>query len=239
MKIFKSRTTKAVAIALAAVLQVCAVGGLALAAPEAVGVIVGAPGPQAQGRLTTTGDNPVSVNGNGARTGETIFSGQQIQTPAGTTATVQLPGLGSVEIRPGSNVTLTFGEGKVDVVVASGCVRLAADAGVTGTVQSKGKTRTTDANDRVIEICDDAAGGAIPGGTTGATAGGSGAGTAGATAGGGLSSGVATALTAAVVGAFAIIAHELISDSENPVPPNCTPIPGTTSPLTPPSGCTP
>jgi hypothetical protein len=50
---------------------------------------------------------------------------------------------------------------------------------------------------------------------------------------------VATALTAAVVGAFAIVAHELISDSENPEPPNCTPIPGTTSPLTPPSGCTP
>lgn len=243
MKIFKSRATKAVAIALAAVLQVYAVGGLALAAPEAVGAAVVAPGPQAQGRLTTTGDNPVSVNGNSARTGETIFSGQQIQTPAGTTATVQLPGLGSVEIRPGSNVTVTFGEGRVDVVVASGCVRLAADAGVTGTVQSKGQTRTTDANDRVIEICDDAAGGVIPGGTTGATAGAPGAGTAGTTAGttaaGGLSAGVATALTAAVVGAFALIGHELISDSENPEPPNCTPIPGTTSPLTPPSGCTP
>ncbi|MET0646187.1 MAG: hypothetical protein ABW208_06160 [Pyrinomonadaceae bacterium] len=229
MKIHKSRTTKAVAIALAAVLQVYASGGFALAAPEEVGAVVVAPSPQAQGRLTTTGDNPVAVNGNNARTGETIFSGQQIQTPAGTTATVQLPGLGSVEIRPGSNVTLTFGEGKINVVVISGCVRLAADAGVTGTVQSKGKTITTDSDDRVIEICDDAAGGVVPintGVTPGVTA-------------GGLSSGTATALTAGIVGAFAIIAHEFISDSENPEPPNCTPIPGTTSPLTPPSGCAP
>jgi hypothetical protein len=232
MTILKSRATKAGALALAAVLQVYAAGGFALAAPEVAGSNA-APvvGRQAQGRLTTTGDGPVSVNGNSAKTGETIFSGQQIQTPAGTGATVQLPGLGSVEIRPGSNVTLTFGEGKVGVVVMSGCVRLSADAGVTGTVQSRGKTRTTDSGDRVIDICDDAAG-AVPANPSGATV------PSGATAGG-LGTGPATGLTAAVVGAFAIISHELISDSDNPGPPNCTPIPGTTSPLTPPSGCTP
>ncbi len=227
MTILKSRATKAGALALAAVLQVYAAGGFALAAPEVAGPNA-APvaGRQTQGRLTTAGDSPVSVNGNSAKTGETIFSGQQIQTPAGTSATVQLPGLGSVEIRPGSNVTLTFGEGRIAVVVLSGCVRLSAAAGVTGTVQSKGKTHTTDSDDRVIEICDDAAG-AVPADPSSATA-------------GGLGTGSATGLTAAVVGAFAIISHELISDSDNPgPPPNCTPIPGTTSPLTPPSGCTP
>ncbi len=238
MTILKSRATKAGALALAAVLQVYAAGGFALAAPEVAGSNA-APvaGRQAQGRLTTTGDSPVSVNGNNAKTGETIFSGQQIQTPAGTSATVQLPGLGSVEIRPGSNVTLTFGEGKIAVVVMSGCVRLSADAGVTGTVQSKGKTRTTDSDDRVIEICDDAAG-AVPADPSTATATSGATATSSATAGG-LGTGSATGLTAAVVGAFAIISHELISDSDNPEPANCTPIPGTTSPLTPPSGCTP
>lgn len=222
MTIFKSRASKAVALALAAVLQVYAAGGFALAAPE-VGTAEPASPRQTQGRLTTTGDNPVAVNGNNAKTGETIFSGQQIQTPAGTTATVQLPGLGSVEIRPGSNVTLTFGEGKINVVVLRGCVRLSADAGVTGTIQSKGKTITTDEDDRVIEICDD---GVVPVAPVSATA-------------GGLSSGTATALTVGLVTAFSLIAHELISDSNNPEPNDCTPIPGTTSPLTPPSGCTP
>jgi hypothetical protein len=227
MKIFKSRAMKAVALVLAAVVQVYAVGGFALAAPEG-SAAVSAPTRQTQGRLTTTGDNPVSVNGNSASTGETIFSGQQIQTPAGTTATVQLAGLGSVEIKPGSNVTLTFGEGKISVVVNSGCVRLSAGAGVTGTVQSKGKTLTTDSNDRVIEICHDAVGSPVinPSGPVSATA-------------GGLGTASATTLTAALVGAFVLIGREVISDSQNPAPPNCTPIPGTTSPLTPPGGCTP
>lgn len=219
MKIFKSRAAKAAAFALAAALQVYAAGGFAFAAPEAAAGAAAAPR-QTQGRLTTTGDNPVAVNGNNARTGDTIFSGQQIRTPAGTNATVQLPGLGSVEIRPNSNVTLTFGEGRIGVVVSGGCVRLTADAGVTGTVQSNGKTQTTDEDDRVIDTCDD---GAIP---TSVTA-------------GGLGNGSATALTVGIVGAFALIANQLISDSENPVPTNCTPIPGTTSPLTPPSGCAP
>ena len=221
MKIFKSRALKAVALALAIALQAYAAGGFALAAVEGAAPLR-AP-QQAQGRLTTTGDNPVSVNGNSARTGETIFDGQQIQTPAGTTATVQLPGLGSVEIRPGSNVTLNFGAGKINVVVVNGCVRVSADAGVTGTIQSGGKTRSTDRDDHVIDNCDE---GGAPPYPTSATA-------------GGLGNGAALALTTAVVGTFAIIANQLISDSDNPEPTDCTPIPGTTSPLTPPSGCTP
>lgn len=223
MKIFKSRAAKAAVFALAAALQVYAAGGFAFAAPATTAVATAAPR-QTQGRLTTTGDNPVAVNGNNARTGDTIFSGQQLRTPAGTNATVQLPGLGVVEVRPGSNVTLTFGEGRIDVVVISGCVRLSADAGVKGTVQSNGKTRTTGDDDRVIDTCDEGAGAAIP--------------PASATAGG-LGTGSSVALTVGIVGAFGIIANQLISDSDNPVPPNCTPIPGTTSPLTPPSGCAP
>ena len=66
MNIAKSRATKAVALALASVLQVYAVGGFA----HAAGSDVTASAEPAvrrqgavQGRLTTTGDNPASVNG--------------------------------------------------------------------------------------------------------------------------------------------------------------------------------
>ena len=226
MNIAKSRASKAVALALACVLQVYAGGGFALAATGTSGVT---PAPAArqgavQGRLTTTGNNPVSVNGNAAGTGETIFSGQRITTPSGTEATVELPGLGSVEIEPNSDVTLTFGEGRITAVVVSGCVEVEAERGVTGTIEARGRTLKTDPTKRdEIDICDDRAAGVVP---------------ASATAGG-LGSGTATVLTAAIVGTFAVIAHEFISDSENPQPPTCTPIPGTTSPLTPPSGCAP
>lgn len=219
---------KAIAFALACALQVYAGGGFALAAAGTHAAVAPAPAARqnaVQGRLTTTGNNPVSVNGNAARTGETIFPGQRINTPSGTEATIELPGLGRVEIEPGSDVTLTFGEGRITVVVLSGCVEVVAERGVTGTIEARGRTLATDPSKRdEIEICGDRAAGVIP--------------AAGATAGG-LGSGTATVLTTAVVGTFAVIAHELISDSENPEPEPCTPIPGTTSPLTPPSGCAP
>jgi hypothetical protein len=228
----KSRAWKAAALALACVLQVYAGGGFALAAARSGANAAPAAARQSatQGRLTTTGDNPVSVNGNPAKTGETIFSGQRIATPAGTEATVELPGLGSLEVEPGSDVTLTFAEGRIGVVVMSGCVELKTEKGVTGTAEAKGKTRTTDSAKRdEIEICADRApAGVLP----------QGPGTVG-TAGGGLNGGVATVLAAAAVTTFGLIAHEFISDSENPQPAPCTPIPGTTSPLTPPSGCAP
>lgn len=227
MNIAKSRASKAAALALAAALQLYAGGAFARAAADAPS---GAGVPAArqdavQGRLTTSGNDPVAVNGNSAKTGETIFSGQRISTPAGTQATVALPGLGSLEIKRASDVTLTFGEGRISVVVMSGCVELETEKGVTGTVEANGKTRTTDPTKRdEIDTCDDAGG--LPGVPASATA-------------GGLGSGTATALTAAIVGTFAIIANQLISDSDNPEPAPCTPIPGTTSPLTPPSGCAP
>lgn len=233
MNILKRKSSKALALALAAALQVYAGGGFAVAAPgEAEPGAKPAARQEAQGRLTTAGDKPVTVNGNSAKTGETIFSGQQIQTPAGTGATVQLPGLGSLEIAPGSNVTLTFGAGRIGVVLTSGCVELRTERGVTGTVESKGKTRTTNPEKRdEIDTCDDSApAGAIPGGAGGV---------GGATAGGGLGAVTATVLTAAAVTTFAVVGNELVSDSDNPEPAPCTPIPGTTSPLTPPSGCTP
>ena len=233
MNILKSKPSKAVALALAAVVQVYVSGGFVLAAPKAAEPAVKAAARQEiQGRLTTTGDNPVNVNGNSARTGETIFSGQQIQTPAGTRATVELPGLGSVDIAPGSTATVTFAQGRINVVVASGCASVRANDAVTGTLQSSGGTETTGAGGGTVDNCDAGAAGAMPaGGASGAGATGGGV-AGGAATGGGLGSGTALALTAAVVGAFSLIAYHVISDSDNPEP-QCTPIPANSSVLVP------
>ena len=221
MNIFKRKATKTVALALAAVLQVYVSGGFALAAPAAPKAA--APVWQdAQGRLSTTNDNPVTVNGNSAKTGDTVFSGQRVQTPAGTGATVDVPGTGSVQIDPGADVTVTFSGGSISVVVTRGCVRLTANNGVTGTLQAGGNSKTTGPNGGNIDICDTAAG-AVPVGTAG------GAGSAGTASGsataGGLGTAASVALTAGIVGAFALIAHELISDSGVPGAP-CVPSPG-------------
>ena len=148
-----------------------------------------------EGRLTTRGNNPVTVNGNSAKSGETIFSGQQIQTPEGVGATVQLSGLGRVDIAPNTNLTLTFEEGKISVALASGCVILTAGKGVVGTVQAGGAEQQTDrANGGVINVCTSQTPGAAPVIGQGAAAGaGAGAGTGGAAAGGVAAGGTAAA----------------------------------------------
>src|SRR5437667_8226107 len=57
------------------------------------------------GRLTTGGNKPISLNGGNARSGDTVFSGQSIQTPAGVGASVTIPGIGRVDIAPNSKLT--------------------------------------------------------------------------------------------------------------------------------------
>jgi hypothetical protein len=165
-----------------------------------------------QGRLTTRGNNPVTVGGNSARSGETVFSGQSIQTPAGVGATVNLPGLGRVDIAPDSNVTLSFEAGKINVTVVSGCAVLTANRGTAGTLESGGTTRQTDGErGGTLDTCDSTPGGpAAAGAGSGAGAGAApaGAGTVGA---GGLGTGTSLALMAASVGTFALVSNRVIS----------------------------
>ena len=93
-------------------------------------------GGEPAGRLVTRGNNPVTVNGNSAKTGETVFSGQQIQTPSETGATVQLGSLGRVDIAPNTNLTLIFDANSIKVRLASGCVILNPKKGVKGVVET-------------------------------------------------------------------------------------------------------
>ena len=219
----KRLTSRAVALAVAlAVLQVYVQGALFDGATKAAPVAQA--GQSLKGRLTTKGNNPVTVNGNGAKSGATIFSGQQIQTPAGVGASVQLPGLGHLDIAPNTNVTLSFDHGKIDVAVASGCVVLTAERGVTGTVTAQGTTQQTDpAKGGVIDICTNPSGAPIigQGAAAAAGAGASAVAVAAATAG--------AISTAAIIGGAAIVAGfattvALVNNNNNPIRPNPSPI---------------
>jgi hypothetical protein len=172
-----------------------------------------------QGRLTTRGNNPVSVNGTSAKSGETIFSGQTIQTPAGVGATVNIPGLGRVDIAPNTTLTFTFADGTISVSLASGCAILTTNKGVAGTVLAGGSTQQTDAsNGGSLDVCSSQTPGAPPVvGQGAASAAGAGASSAagaagaagGAAAGGSAASGglfgLGTAGTFGFVGAAAAI----------------------------------
>jgi hypothetical protein len=213
MKTLKNRLLKATALGLAlAAAHVCLSAELVRAATSRL-ITAAAPAPQSgpRGRLTTRGNNPVAVNGNSARSGETIFSGQSIQTPAEIGATITLPGLGRVDIAPNSNVTVTFEAGKLTVMLAAGCAILTADKGMVGTLESGGTTQRTEAGEGgVIDACASTTLGGAPvvgqGAASAAGAGASGAGAATTTAvvasaGGGGLFGLGTARTVSVIAA--------------------------------------
>ena len=86
------------------------------------------------GKLVTTSNRPVLVNGGEAITGSVILSGSQLATSSVSIATVELANVGNVMIAPSSNVTLSFDAKNVTVRVASGDATLTTVDGVTGTV---------------------------------------------------------------------------------------------------------
>lgn len=135
--------------------------------------------PQAVGRLTTSNNQPIQVNGNSAATGASIVSGATLETGANQSATVNLGALGSVEISPNTRVVLTFDDqGNVKAVVAFGCVKVIANTNATGEVAtdqgSAGKTNPATGGELEISykpgtapvigqgVCTKPAGGEIP-----------------------------------------------------------------------------
>src|SRR5207248_2080521 len=94
------------------------------------------------GRLVTTSNRPVLVNGGEAVTGTVIVSGAQLATSAVSVATVQLPNVGSVTIAPNSVVGLNFDAKSVTVTIGAGDATVTTVDGVVGKVlDANGKTK--------------------------------------------------------------------------------------------------
>lgn len=78
--------------------------------------------PQATGKLVTSGNQSVLVNGTNASTGASILTGSTIETGDGVGATINLGPLGSIDIAPNTKVEITYTDNEVKVKVISGCV---------------------------------------------------------------------------------------------------------------------
>ena len=108
MTTLKSRIVKATALGLAlAVTHVCLSAELVQAATARLIAKASAAQGGAQGRLTTRGNNPITVNGNSAKSGETIFTGQSLQTPEGVGARMSPPPPARVATGSPTDVALT------------------------------------------------------------------------------------------------------------------------------------
>ena len=105
--------SKAIAVFLAvALVQVCVQLSFAAPVPQ-----------QFIARLTTTGNQPITVNGASAASGASLLTGATIETPAAVSATIDLGALGTVELQPNSAIQLDFDDsGNVRVKVLRGCV---------------------------------------------------------------------------------------------------------------------
>lgn len=74
-------------------------------------------------RLTTTGNQPITVNNASAASGASILTGATIETPAAVTATIKIGTLGNVTLNPTSSIKLEFSDsGNVRIKVLRGCV---------------------------------------------------------------------------------------------------------------------
>jgi hypothetical protein len=101
--------------------------------------------PQAAGRLTTSNNQPIQVNGLSASTGASILSGATLETGADQSATVNLGALGAVEMGPNTKLVLTFDEqSNFKALVLFGCAKVSARSNATGEIAtdqgSAGKT---------------------------------------------------------------------------------------------------
>ncbi|HEX8709855.1 MAG TPA: hypothetical protein VF723_16560 [Pyrinomonadaceae bacterium] len=114
------KALKATALLLvAALLNLPAAAALAAPAPDAPL----APPQAVTARLTTRGNQPVTVNGNTMSSGATILTGSTIETGDQVGATINLGPLGTVDLAPNTRLKLDYDtDGNVRVTLFQGCL---------------------------------------------------------------------------------------------------------------------
>jgi FecR-like protein len=183
LNISRTRFAKVISVILTFVIAQVFLG-LAFAAPGAGDKRIEVPF-QGGAVLTTQGNKPISVNGASATSGATILTGATIETPDGVSATVTIPGRGTLMIPANTKLTVDFDQaGRIHVTLLQGCVVLNTKKGTSGEVDSgQGAIGKSDGSkDASIDTCQTR--------TSPATAAG----------GGGLSTGAKVAIAAVAIG---------------------------------------
>jgi hypothetical protein len=146
-------------------------------------------------RLTTRGNQPITLNGASAVTGASIATGAVIETPASVGATIDLGSLGELEIEPNTQLALDFdaSSNTVKVNLKRGCVKLKTRDNVNGEVETADGVKTKSSK-KGAAVC------YLAGGASNQAA------------GGGLSGGAIAAIVVAIGGGTAIVIWALTRD---------------------------
>ncbi|MBA2704380.1 MAG: hypothetical protein H0U60_11065 [Blastocatellia bacterium] len=113
-------------------------------------------------RVSTSGNRPIQVNGNSTASGGSLATGAIIETPDGTSATIDLGPLGTLDLAPNSKVVLEFDcppapptpppagtepePCKVKVKVLAGCVVLKTKKGTQGQIDTEQQEKIHESN---------------------------------------------------------------------------------------------
>jgi hypothetical protein len=151
----KQRRTgsRATAVFLAfALVQICIQLSFAAPAPPAAAAVVPQ---QFIARLTTSGNQPITVNNASAASGSSLLTGATIATPAGVSATIDLGALGTVELQENSEIQLDFDDsGNVRVKVLRGCVVIKKKGpGEAEAYTAEGASEKTNSNRKGMGFC--------------------------------------------------------------------------------------
>jgi hypothetical protein len=111
-----------------------------------------------RGKLSTRGNQPISVNGIQTTSGATILTGASIETGEQVGATIGLGDLGSLEIAPNTKLQLNFSRAEgISVMLLEGCVILRIRQGAYGEINtSAGKATSNDAVQKpaaTLDVC--------------------------------------------------------------------------------------
>ncbi|MGH9914332.1 MAG: hypothetical protein ACRD63_03480 [Pyrinomonadaceae bacterium] len=74
------------------------------------------------GRLTTTKNKDVMLNGNPSASGATVSSGSQLETPGGVVARVKVPEVADLKMEPESKVNFEYTNSTATVTLIKGCI---------------------------------------------------------------------------------------------------------------------
>lgn len=109
--------------------------------------IVAMAAPQLAGKLITSGNLPITVNGNSTQGGSSILSGAVIETPDNVSATIQIGDLGEVQLTPGTIAVIEFSGNNIKLTLKKGCGSLQTNKGTTGSVvNDQGKLLSTNSD---------------------------------------------------------------------------------------------
>lgn len=129
--------------------------GITLGSVLLMSIAIPAMAQQFIARLTTTGNQPITVNNASAASGASLLTGATIETPAAVSATIKIGTLGTVTLKPNSSIKLEFRDsGNVRAKVLRGCVRISKNGpGEAEAYTAEGASEKTSSSRKNLGFC--------------------------------------------------------------------------------------